>query len=104
MQDLATSLEVGFIYTTDDPTTPTDESNLDMSSVYSGLGGLTFGLSWEEKNVNFESGLMDYDVLNVHFEIKYHVFFQGIGTVWTQRAELVVMIHKTTGTIYNIYY
>lgn len=103
--DVLTNIDVEFVYTKDDPSTPIIEAKVDVSSVISGLTGLTIGTTWEEKRIETDdSSLSNYSIIRVKANLMYNIFFNGIGAIYTEPVTVTVMVDKMSAEIYNMYY
>jgi hypothetical protein len=105
--DLLTSVELDFLMTPDDPLTDRiNERVIDMESLTAELDGLRIGLEFnnldaERADVN---SLPNVAVIYIPSSFDYNLFIDGIGTLWTDKVQFVVMVDTVTGIINNIYY
>jgi hypothetical protein len=104
--DLLTSIEADFVLNPNDLlTTRVNECEIIDNAISVSLSGLTFGLTLV-RNGNAQvdvDSLPTNAVIEVPISIGYSVFLQGIGTLFTDKMKLVIMVNKENGTIYNIY-
>ena len=58
--------------------------------------GLTVMFSWEQTSYNRNTS-GDFTTINIYGKMKYNVFIDGIGTVYTELKQFQVVVNNKTG-------